>query len=555
MLALVGGSGWCESAGFATAEATAAGCEWSPGPARTKIRAPAMSATTTTPAITVLCMAVIVEAVAYGEGMPRRMPLAIAACLAVATIAAALPAQAAGSPIAKGSWAMAPQSKDANGDGYIDGDGGVPARGALSLNPSATMIGAGNRVAQPNERLINGSLSWYLGSTFTVILDACGSKGDSYSWAVSGTATARTPSKSMKKCTTSLSLPEGTYTFTLTVKSGRASAVRTLRGAVRNYVLVSMGDSYASGEGNPRNIDAYLAQGGLFTSFTPYWDDTSCARSTHSAPARAALALEKASPHSSVTLIDVSCSGATIGSGILGPQARARQAASQVEQARATAAGHRIDAITLSVGGNDIGFGAILQACALQANCPTQPSSTAPLKGYPTTQAGAQANLATLPAKFAAVNAALAELAPGAPVFPTMYPDITRDADGSPCTYLTMGQADFAWARATLLVPDPSSPYSYTSTSGATVPMPLPAGTLNSQIAATQGALGWSDIAGTWGASGNSTIGHGVCAGDQAWTFGLISLGPLAAAAFHPNPQGLAVMGKAIAAALGDRLQ
>ena len=40
-----------------------------------------------------------------------------------------------------------------------------------------------------------------------------------------------------------------------------------------------------------------------------------------------------------------------------------------------------------------------------------------------------------------------------------------------------------------------------------------------------------------------------------AWTFGLISLGPLAAAAFHPNPKGLEVMGKAIAAEVGTRLR
>ena len=487
--------------------------------------------------------------------MPRRISFALAVVVALGSLAAALPAQAAGAAIAKGTWSIAPQSKDTNGDGFIDGDGGVPSRGALSLNPSSSMIGAGNRIAQPNERLIDGSLSWYLGSTFPITLNACDSKGDSYRWVVTGAVTVRTPSTSIKKCTTRISLPEGAYSFTLTVKSGRSSSQRTLRGFVRNYVVVSMGDSYASGEGNPRNINAYLEQAGLFTSFTPYWDDSSCARSTHSAPARAALELEKSSPHFSVTLIDVSCSGATIASGVLGPQSRARQTASQIEQARAIAAGNRIDAITLSVGGNDIGFGSILQACALQTNCPTQPASTPPLKGYPTTQAGAQALLAALPAKYAAVHAALASLAPGAPVFPTMYPDITRDADGAPCSYLTMSSSDFAWARATLLVPDPQSPYSYTTTSGAGVPMALPAGTLNSQIASTEGALGWADIAGTWGASGNSDVGHGVCAGSQAWTFGLISLGPLAAAAFHPNPKGLEVMGKAIAAALGERLR
>lgn len=487
--------------------------------------------------------------------MPRRITITLAAGLCLASVVSALPAQAAPGPLAKASWSMAPQSKDANGDGFIDGDGGVPSSGALSLSPSSNLIGAGNRVAQPNERLIDGSLSWYLGTTYSVILDACGSKGDSYTWKVTGETSVRTPSKALRKCTSTVSLPEGDYSFTLTVKSGRMTTSRTLRGTVRNVVMVSMGDSYASGEGNPRNIDAYLEQGSLFTNFTPYWDDSACGRSTHSAPARAALELEKSSPHFSVTLIDVSCSGATVNAGVIGPQTRARQTASQVEQARALAAGHRIDAITVSVGGNDIGFGAILQACALQANCPTQPSSTPPLKGYPSVQVGAQSLLATLPAKYAAVNAELAKLAPGASVFPTMYPDITRDADGSPCSYLTMTPSDFAWARSTLLVPDPQSPYTYTTTTRAAVPMDLPAGTLNSQIASTQGALGWADIAGTWGASGNSQVGHGVCAGDQAWVFGLINVGgPLAAAAFHPNPKGLQVMGKAIASALSTRL-
>ena len=78
--------------------------------------------------------------------MPRRIAAVLATCLVLATIGTATVAEAAERPIAKGSWAMAPQSKDANGDGFIDGDGGVPARGALSLNPSATMIGAGNYV-------------------------------------------------------------------------------------------------------------------------------------------------------------------------------------------------------------------------------------------------------------------------------------------------------------------------------------------------------------------------------------------------------------------------
>lgn len=466
-------------------------------------------------------------------------------------------ADAALKPVAKGSWSMAPQSKDANGDGFIDGDGGVPAAGALSMRPSATMVGAGNYTAQPNERLINGSQSWYFPADgYQVILDACASKGSTYSWTVvraDGTTAAAVPSKPMTKCKSGVTLPEGGYTLRLTVKGGGASARSSMPATVRNVVVAAMGDSYSSGEGNPRNIDSYLENGSWLSAFTPYWDDSACERSARSAPAQAALRLEKSSPHFSVTFLDVTCSGATVDAGILGPQIGARQARSQVAQLSALAAGHRIDAITLSIGGNDIGFGAILSACATQVDCPTGQVGTSPLRGYSSVQAGAQGNIAKLPAQYARVQAALASLAPGTPVLPTMYPDITRDADGAPCNYLTMTPADFAWARATLLVPDPQSTYNYVTTSGASIPMAV-GGTLNSKIAATESGLGWHPVAGTWGASGNSTIGHGVCAQQQAWTFGLISLGSLRNAAFHPNPQGLASMGKAIADALGSRV-
>ena len=81
---------------------------------------------------------------------------------------------------------MVPQSKDANGDGFIDGDGGVPKSGALELQPSTTFIGAGNFTAQPNERLIGGALSWYLDAGgYPVQLNACASTGETYVWTIS----------------------------------------------------------------------------------------------------------------------------------------------------------------------------------------------------------------------------------------------------------------------------------------------------------------------------------------------------------------------------------
>ena len=58
--------------------------------------------------------------------------LAAAMSLFVA-VGVALPAQAANE--ARGDWRMLPQSKDVDGDGFIDGDGGVPAKRPLGALP------------------------------------------------------------------------------------------------------------------------------------------------------------------------------------------------------------------------------------------------------------------------------------------------------------------------------------------------------------------------------------------------------------------------------------
>ena len=141
------------------------------------------------------------------------------------TLIPATGSHAASTTVAQGSWSMVPQSKDPNEDGFIDGDGGVPKSGALSLTPSSTFVGAGNFIAQPNERLIGGSLSWYLEDAgFPVTLNACKSKGDTYTWKIQreGTVVQQTDVRKLAKktCTTTVKLPEGLHTFTLTVKSG-----------------------------------------------------------------------------------------------------------------------------------------------------------------------------------------------------------------------------------------------------------------------------------------------------------------------------------------------
>ncbi len=330
---------------------------------------------------------------------------------------------------------------------------------------------------------------------------------------------------------------------------------------VRNLLVVVLGDSYAAGEGNPRNIQSWLRRGG---TLTPYWDEDGCHRSARGAPALAALALEKASPRTSVTLVDVACSGATVASGILGAQSQAGQSASQIEQAAAIVGNRPVDLVLLSVGGNDVGFTSILQTCALSADCPLAPPSPGPLSGFPTVQDGVQARTGGLASAYASIadcldggdcrladgrSTAALRLHPDGAVLPALYPDITRARDGAPCRYLSIGEDDFAWAQGTILSPTPPAVYPYPLTNGRTAQLSMATGSLNGQVAAAGRLDAWSPVAGTWSSWAQSPEGHGVCAGDSAWVFGYTGLSGFPSASFHPNPTGQRVMGREIAAA------
>lgn len=483
----------------------------------------------------------------------RVLTTSLVACLAMSWASVA---HSAPQVVAKASWAMVDTIKDVNNDGFIDGDGGVPKSGALSLNPSTQMVGEGNHVAQPNERLIGGALSWYLSPAgFPVTLNACGSQGSQYSWTVFNTATASLTSLPAKQltnstCKTRATLPEGSYTFTLNVTAGTSKTTAAIPAVVKNILMVAMGDSYASGEGNPRNVGAWLTQGGPFASFRPYWDNNVCHRSVHGAPALAALALEKTSALTSVTLVDVSCTGATVRQGILGVQPGTGQ--TQIALTKSLIGDQPVDLLSLSIGGNDVGFGSVLSSCLLNENCPLSKPTAGALQNYPTLQAGVSGQTAKLQTSYADIANCLNKrtcpngitLSPTASVLPTMYPDIARNSNGAICSYLSMNQEDFTWARTAILNPTPPTDVAYKTTSQTIASLPI-SSSLNRQITNTT-ALGWKPVLGSWTRSGDSVIGHGICAGMASWTFGVQFGGQMSSAAFHPNPQGQIELGKAI---------
>jgi hypothetical protein len=180
---------------------------------------------------------------------------------------------------------------------------------------------------------------------------------------------------------------------------------------VRDILIAGLGDSIASGEGNPdRPVElsnggfcfrSYLGGGEYYrpgrarfdgdkscgTSgalpqwqrFNAQWSNAACHRSLYSYQTRAALALAVRHPHIAVTYLPLACTGATIGSGLLGSQ-RAREClvtrngvtcqgtlnpqVTELKEAIAAArkrqAERQIDLIFLSVGANDIDFSGLV---------------------------------------------------------------------------------------------------------------------------------------------------------------------------------------------------
>lgn len=199
--------------------------------------------------------------------------------------------------------------------------------------------------------------------TWRVNLDACGSSPDiaNFRWAV--TLPDRVASFDTHDCRAFFDFPaERTYPVALTVTAFDGRVASTSRPVVvRNLLVVSLGDSLASGEGNPGN---YFG--------TPDWADARCHRSGLSGPAKAARRLEQSDPHSSVTFVSVACSGAGILAGLVNQQA---ELTSQIEVAAGLLCPEgrscnsrddisMVDALLIQVGANDLHFSSIVERCA-----------------------------------------------------------------------------------------------------------------------------------------------------------------------------------------------
>jgi len=187
--------------------------------------------------------------------------------------------------------------------------------------------------------------------------------------------------------------------------------------AVRDLLIAGLGDSIASGDGNPDRPVALSDEGFCFRRFSPAgnaeyfrpgragfsgdkacdgdraagndrpewaqlsarWMSAACHRSLYGYQLRAALALAIESPHMAVTFLPLACTGATITEGLFNGQ-RARElncdaagalcpttTPAQLTQLRALTAraqqsqpGRALDLVFLTIGANDINFSGLI---------------------------------------------------------------------------------------------------------------------------------------------------------------------------------------------------
>ncbi len=181
-------------------------------------------------------------------------------------------------------------------------------------------------------------------------------------WSVAGVTVATAP---VKKCKMKFRRADvDPFKLQVVVKRGTSQVGRKVDPLTpRDILVASIGDSLSSGEG------VQEASG---------WRNANCDRSSLAGSARAARQLEDADPHSSVTFVHLACSGATGAAGLLGPYSGMRSGwePPQIAYLKTLTQQRGIDAVLMTIGINDSGFGKIATHCLSVTDCINQPINT-----------------------------------------------------------------------------------------------------------------------------------------------------------------------------------
>jgi lysophospholipase L1-like esterase len=272
---------------------------------------------------------------------------------------------------------------------------------------------------------------------------------------------------------------------TVDVSSAEAPQRVSTEIAVRDIFIAGLGDSIASGEGNPDRPIGLADEGFCFRSYlgmayTQYyrpsragykggraceapeslqvwqrqsalWLNSACHRSLYSYQTRTALALAVQYPHIAVTYLPLACTGATIAEGLFGSQ-QARECpptksgancsgkvSAQLTELREalTAAKRRqpartLDLVLLSIGANDINFSGLVADVIVDSPTERVLFRRSGVIGSVEDSRSAMAN--DLPRGFAKLREALKPLVGDmSRVVYVSYANPTLAANGAPC--------------------------------------------------------------------------------------------------------------------------
>ncbi|MFL5806162.1 MAG: OmpL47-type beta-barrel domain-containing protein [Roseiflexaceae bacterium] len=257
-----------------------------------------------------------------------------------------------------------------------------------------------------------------------------------YAWTIDGVSSSST------SCLFQRGLAAGHHTVELTVTNLADGHATTYQQSVdpKDILIASLGDSIASGEGNPDIPQRWVeGPGYIQLDRAAHWEDEKCHRSAWSGHALAAMAIERNDPHTSVTFVSFACSGAVIPGTI----------DQQIPALARTLNGRPIDALIISDGGNDLGFDPLLRACvALDDSCM--------LHGDAFSE-----NLTKLPDKYNGLNGTISQQLNVANVFFTEYPSPAFDDSGNICQSIlgelepshSIDAQESAWAESTFRGP------------------------------------------------------------------------------------------------------
>jgi lysophospholipase L1-like esterase len=234
-----------------------------------------------------------------------------------------------------------------------------------------------------------------------------------------------------------IELQQGSYTVRLMATGllntgGPQTTTITIQ--VKDILIVSIGDSYASGEGNPVVPSALDPQWAYSPDPVMNLENADAHRSTIAGPAQFALQLQEANPHEAVTFVSVADSGATVPVGVLGPMPSigdpSHQLPAQIAEVQQIIGTRHIDVLTVSVGADDIGFSTLAKDL-IENTYIGVPSRARILSRF-------QASLRRLPRHYAQLARAIQGLNPGQ-VLVTGYPDLTRNQQGKVAAFLGPG--------------------------------------------------------------------------------------------------------------------